>query len=53
MTITAYVMNIDSTQWRLENIDDEIVCGPAYESAQAQEAAQEAAQEGREPCKSE
>lgn len=38
MTITAYVMNIDSTEWRLETIEDEIVCGPDYE--RAQEAAQ-------------
>lgn len=43
MTITAYVMNIDSTEWRLETIDDEIVCGPCYESAQ--EAEQEAAED--------
>ncbi len=25
MTITAYIMNIDSTEWRLETIDDEVV----------------------------
>ena len=43
MTITAYVMKRDSTEWRLETIEDEIVCGPAYE--RAQEAAQAQAQE--------
>ena len=42
MAITAYVMNIGSTEWRLETIEDEIVCGPDYE--RAQEAAQAQAQ---------
>lgn len=48
MAITAYIMNIDSTEWRLETVEDEIVCGPCYERAQAAAAQAAAAQEAAE-----